>query len=250
MSWPFWHFRCWCSSGFTPRAALFRSSRDKKTRSGVGEWQGKEGPGKLKLLLSFNVSLQKQIRTWLADRALSVSYLDIFGFQMALIGRIVVVPRKQRQAAGIEPAPCGSHRHILLSPMTGLVQPVDKHVNCGDKMVTFSPDITTGETSWTACHPGLCWSVRFRCPSGRRVESSVGGNHTFVCTCPPCGDSYSVDVTKRRGSGCCPASLSPDEGAIKQKEHVCDSPVVAGTFGVELKAVKRRCCLQMCFWYF
>lgn len=101
--------------------------------------EGTEGPGKLKLL-HLNVSLQKEIRTWLAHPALRVSYLDIFGFQMALICRIVVVPRRQRPAAGIEPAPCGSHRHILLSPMTGLVQPVGKHMNCGDKMVTFSPE--------------------------------------------------------------------------------------------------------------
>lgn len=98
-----------------------------------------EGPGKLKLL-HFNVSLQKEIGTPLADRALRVSYLDISGFQMALICRKVVVPQRQQAEAGIEPAPCGSHRHIPLSPMTGFFQPVDQHMNSSDKMVTFSSE--------------------------------------------------------------------------------------------------------------
>lgn len=129
------------------------------------------------------MSLKKEIKTRLADQALRFSYLDIFGFQMALICRIVV-PRRQWPNGGNRtstvwvPLSHSSYSHDWFGPTCW--QTYELRWQNGDVFTGNMPlphhDVTTGETSWTACHPGLCWfwSVRFRCPSGRRVQSSVG----------------------------------------------------------------------------
>lgn len=204
----------------TAGGAVSTSQRDR--RGG----QGTEGPGKPKLL-HFNVSLKKEIRTRLADRALRVSYLDIFGFQMALICRIVA--EGNDQAAGIEAAPCRSHRHILLSPMTDLVQPVGKHMHCGDKMVTFSPEtrrssIMTSRQVKPVGRPVILGSAGSAGLCGSGVHQVVGWSRLWGETTLSSAPVHhmetltvSTPVAKRPGSGCCPASLSPDEGAIKQK---------------------------------